>query len=154
MGDIAKLIGGGLGSTNVADMTRSLELPKRSGGTSNYYTKAPTAVLKSEKLIRVANCLPAPVSVDIEDIKKGEALDGVRILVASLTVDQIRGADLKVSDTEIELSIPSATNGNQMLTLLVGSNNRATFKFDVNNTAAKMSKKKFQIEITAKSCNQ
>lgn len=37
-----------------------------------------------------------------------------------------------------------------MTSLVVSSCNKMKFKFDVNNTAAKMSKKKCQIEVTSK----
>lgn len=143
LADIAKLIGGGLGDFNVDTAKKA--------ATSQIFTDRPPVIpVNPQGLIRFANCIPSPAKVVVQECFDGGE-DGVKISITSLTVDQIKLADLKVSDSEIELSVPANSTGGNLASLVVTANNKASFKFDVNNISAKMSKKKCQIDIFAKS---
>jgi hypothetical protein len=136
-------MGGGMGDADMKSFMKNLAPP---GG-----AVPPVPAPASQQLTRVANGLPAPACVTVQDIKNdiSNIVEGVKIMVTSLTVDQIKRADLKVSDFEIELCIPSGASS-AMCSLLVASCDKKKFKFDVDKTVAKMSKKKFQIEITSR----
>lgn len=128
---------------------KSSEIP--SLVSSNSTTPLPkTFVTTMIKKFNIVSDMPDPIQFTLSEDSSLISVEGIILSVMNITPEQIREADLKISDQIIELSLPSLESLPQSRVSLRLYSTDLEFIFDKAQTSAKMSKKKLKIEISTR----
>ena len=157
--EISKILGGGFDSCQKS--ASALESALGSLGHRNSNGTVPSHVAKNsvESLqkdyvttiiqnFKIVSDMPDPIQFTIIEDSSSNLKAAITLSVLNITPEQIKDADLKISNQIIELSLPSVQISSQTRISLRLYSTNPKFIFDKSQTSAKMSKKKCKIEIT------